>query len=267
MLEMSFDAAVGSASRSMPLIIIPYRDRYEHLCTFLPHIYAFFKEPTLRVVVIEQCDSKPFNRGKLLNVAFALTRSTADSICFHDIDMLPQGDSCDYSPCKTVAHLAGRVEQFGYKMPYPEYLGGVLLTTAEAYIKANGYCNEYWGWGNEDDDLFVRYRLAGITIDRRSGLYRSLGHPKGTPSLSNVQRLVRSLRTASRIITDTAEQERLKIVLSRLPKDNCSNEGESCLVDGLSTLRFKIIWRGALTDVIQLNRHLAVIPELIRVEL
>ena len=28
--------------------------------------------------------------------------------------------------------------------------------TGEQFEKTNGYSNEYWGWGGEDDDLFMR---------------------------------------------------------------------------------------------------------------
>ena len=30
------------------------------------------------------------------------------------------------------------------------------------FEKVNGYSNEYWGWGREDDDMFVRLRARNI---------------------------------------------------------------------------------------------------------
>ena len=50
-----------------------------------------------KIFIIEQSDERPFNRGWLLNVGFKIKKNK-DTITFaHDIDMLPEDDSCDYS--------------------------------------------------------------------------------------------------------------------------------------------------------------------------
>ena len=41
-------------------------------------------------------------------------------------------------------------------LPYPQYFGGVSALTPDQYLKMNGFPNEYWGWGGEDDDIFNR---------------------------------------------------------------------------------------------------------------
>jgi hypothetical protein len=69
-------------------IIIPYRDRHEHLMAFVPYMESFIKGIKFNIVLVEQADKKPFNRGKLLNIGFSLSRS--GWFCFHDIDMLPE---------------------------------------------------------------------------------------------------------------------------------------------------------------------------------
>lgn len=41
-------------------------------------------------------------------------------------------------------------------LPYPQYFGGVSALTPDQYLKMNGFPNEYWGWGGEDDDIAAR---------------------------------------------------------------------------------------------------------------
>lgn len=45
---------------------------------------------------------------------------------------------------------------FSPSLPYPQYFGGVSALTPDQYLKMNGFPNEYWGWGGEDDDIAAR---------------------------------------------------------------------------------------------------------------
>ncbi len=42
------------------------------------------------------------------------------------------------------------------RLPYTQYFGGVSSLSKEQYLKINGFPNNYWGWGGEDDDIFNR---------------------------------------------------------------------------------------------------------------
>lgn len=42
------------------------------------------------------------------------------------------------------------------RLPYKTYFGGVSALSPEQYLKMNGFPNNYWGWGGEDDDIAVR---------------------------------------------------------------------------------------------------------------
>lgn len=159
-------------------IVVPYRNRKEHLYQFLPHMCKTLDEQKLdyHILIVEQEDGKPFNRAKLLNVGFVHTQEKYDNYCFHDVDMLPLVS--DYSYCSVPTHLAAEAEQFGYKLPYNEYFGGVTLFDRESYKKINGYANEYWGWGAEDDDIFKRCAAMGISRRRKNCRFKSLSHDR-----------------------------------------------------------------------------------------
>lgn len=160
-------------------LIVPYRNREEHLKKFIPHMQKFLVDVPYHLFVIEQSPEKPFNRGKLLNIGFTLAKPTCDYVCFHDVDMLPV--LADYSYPSRPTLLATEVEQFNYQLPYPDFFGGVTLFNIADFVKVNGYCNEYWGWGYEDDDLRLRVELAGLEIDYRPGTYLSAEHAVSKP--------------------------------------------------------------------------------------
>lgn len=160
------------------LLAIPYRDREEHLKLFLPTIKEYLKKSEIKykILIVEQADGKAFNRAKLLNVAFAHTEGKYGWYCFHDVDMLPIVSN--YKKCKFPTHLATNAEQFGYKMPYDYYFGGVTMFNPESFVKINGYSNNYWGWGAEDDDVYFRCLKMKVDVLRDYGRYRSLDHER-----------------------------------------------------------------------------------------
>jgi len=158
-------------------IIVPYRNREEHLSQFIPHMEIFLGsgEIDFEIFIIEQDNEKPFNRAKLLNVGFDLSKDF-DYFAFHDVDMIPI-DS-DYSYVDGPTHLASEVEQFSWSLPYDGYFGGVTLFDKESFLKINGYSNEYWGWGAEDDDVLHRCVLMEVDTFRKQCKYKSLSHDR-----------------------------------------------------------------------------------------
>ncbi|KAF4076210.1 hypothetical protein AMELA_G00227460 [Ameiurus melas] len=71
------------------------------------------------------------------------------------------------------------MDKFGYKLPYKAYFGGVSALSPLHYLKMNGFPNNYWGWGGEDDDIGIRVSLAGMSISRpslRIGRYKMIKH-------------------------------------------------------------------------------------------
>lgn len=150
-------------------VIVPYRNRYEQLLRFKKEIYAYLTKNDIDyvLIVVEQDDARLFNRGKLLNIGYKeAVKSKCDYMVFHDIDMLPL--NVDYSYSDVPTHLATDflTNDTTFKREiYDQYFGGVTLFPIEVFEMINGYSNEYWGWGFEDDDLFKRCIDKGVPYD------------------------------------------------------------------------------------------------------
>jgi hypothetical protein len=168
-------------------VIVPYRNREQHLQKFPGYLKDFLVKQNIKyeLLIIEQCDQKPFNKGALLNIGAANMIEKCDYLCFHDIDMLPENSS--YAYVNHPVLLANSVSQFddnpatpkAFWHKHPTYFGGVVLFRCEDFIKINGFSNNYWHWGAEDDDFFMRCLLNGLTpIAYTEGRYLSLPHEK-----------------------------------------------------------------------------------------
>lgn len=55
---------------------------------------------------------------------------------------------------------------FASRLWYDELVGGVLILNREEYLRVNGYSNQFWAWGGEDDDMGLRLKAENITIAR-----------------------------------------------------------------------------------------------------
>ncbi|KRY34406.1 Beta-1,4-N-acetylgalactosaminyltransferase bre-4 [Trichinella spiralis] len=122
-----------------------------------------------------------FNRGKLMNVGFLEAMRLHNWTCFvfHDVDLLPENDLNSYSCLDTPRHLSVAVDKFNYRLPYASIFGGVTALTAEQFRRINGFSNEYWGWGGEDDDFYIRVNLKKYMVHRHSeqiGRYKMIKH-------------------------------------------------------------------------------------------
>jgi len=153
-------------------IIIPYRERKDHLQASTPILKQFG-----HIYVIEQMDKQPFNRGKLINIGFLEFKKEFDYFAGHDVDLIPQATGY-YTYSDIPCHLATQAEQFGYQMPYEKYFGGVTLFPNDIFEKVNGFPNTIWGYGSEDDALRLRIEAMSIPIKSRQCKFSSLPHSR-----------------------------------------------------------------------------------------
>ena len=142
-------------------IIVPYSDRKEQLYTFVGHMEYFLKEKVdYQIHFIEQKDADVyFNYGKLCNIGVDITAENSDYYVFHDIDVLPKQDICDYTYSHYPTHLCSNLK------PYANWIGGAFKISKEDFIKANGFSNDYWGGIFHWEDFLFRlnqYNLLPI---------------------------------------------------------------------------------------------------------
>ncbi|XP_048840232.1 beta-1,4-galactosyltransferase 5 isoform X1 [Brienomyrus brachyistius] len=164
-------------------ILIPFRNRHEHLPILLRHLVPALQRQRLQFgfYVIEQVGTEAFNRAMLFNVGFREAMKDLDWDCmvFHDVDHILENDRNYYGCGEMPRHFAVKLNKYSYMLPYTEFFGGVSGLTVEQFRKINGFPNAFWGWGGEDDDLWNRVQFAGYTVSRPPGdvgRYMSIPH-------------------------------------------------------------------------------------------
>ena len=157
-------------------ILVPFRNREQHLPRFIDGITKHLHingQRNYEILLIEQVDTFQFNRAKLLNVGAKMARLNYQAKCLamenlclipHDIDMIPLMPSLQYDCINSPKLLATAAQQFGFRMPYDQYFGGVIALTWSQFESVNGFSNKYWGWGGEDDDIWQRIGHVGLEI-------------------------------------------------------------------------------------------------------
>ncbi|KAL3773416.1 hypothetical protein ACHAWO_004861 [Cyclotella atomus] len=166
-------------------IIVPYRDlhplqnRAKHLSKFVPHMKSFLGDMVSKnmiqdyhLYIIEQSnDQRKFNRGKLLNIGFdyALKKSAKNPpkhniFIFHDVDLLPQLPLAKWYavPPSKPLHIARVWDRYSNN---PKYFGGIVSFSEADMKRINGYPNNFWGWGGEDDEMQARCESVGLKWD------------------------------------------------------------------------------------------------------
>ena len=149
-------------------IIIPFRDsdekktRSNQLEKFVSYMADYLSDVNYKIFVIEQSnDNRKFNRGALLNIGFNYAFNSDDkftNFIFHDVDLLPSQELKKYyvnTPSNNPIHIAAVWDRYNSN---PKYFGGIVAFNGDSFVKINGYPNNFWGWGGEDDELYNRVK-------------------------------------------------------------------------------------------------------------
>lgn len=143
------------------IICVPYRNRPDQLTTFLNDSSHLFDKhlPGSKVVIVEQSQNKPFNRGMLLNIGFTHFYESMKHFFTHDVDINPT-DKC----VKEMYTLPVKSDcVLGIYTSVHDTLGGIIKLQRDTFKKMNGFPNNFWGWGVEDRALQNRATFHGIS--------------------------------------------------------------------------------------------------------
>ena len=133
--EMSLEIDFGGISHSTKnskcksninvAIIIPYRDRLDHLKVFLNNMHPFLTRQQINygIYIVEQSNNDLFNRALLMNIGYLesvkdanISNINYDCFIFHDVDFIPEDMRNLYKCDQDVPlHFAVSVEQYNYR--------------------------------------------------------------------------------------------------------------------------------------------------------
>jgi hypothetical protein len=149
-------------------IIVPYRDtpdkvRSSQMKVFLEHYHNFL--PNVKIYIVEQSDfKKKFNLGKLVNIGFKLAKKDGAQVYIkHDIDLITPKEMAplyNLIPDHPV-HIGGLWRE---KYIFSDFFGGIVSYNSKDYEKSNGFPNNVFGWGSDDDIQYNRLVINDIPI-------------------------------------------------------------------------------------------------------
>jgi hypothetical protein len=183
-------ADLKTMSKTSFTVIVPFREqaeqkRGEQLKKFLKH----FEKIGYPVLVVEQEEGKKFNRGMLLNIGADLADS--EYVIFHDVDLLPKKVILPYYEVfpDSPVHIG---KAWRTKYDNEGFLGGVISISKKDLKSINGFPNNFWGWGGEDDAMRVRMKRKNISVVQPtvSEGFKELAHvdTKSKPEWKNLEK-------------------------------------------------------------------------------
>lgn len=168
---------------------------HERLCQLYQTIFTIEqldKHSHINYIVVEQKSKTctKFNRGLLLNIGSLYAHDHAKRrkvssdgivIVHHDVDMCPVSTRRKGTPACNIYNAYNSIPPRGKVIPlgqlwrdcpyyrnFDKFLGGVVVMSWKTLYAANGYPNNYWGWGGEEECF--RFRL-GCVLSAEGDIY------------------------------------------------------------------------------------------------
>ncbi|XP_040478642.1 beta-1,4-galactosyltransferase 7 [Ursus maritimus] len=135
-------------------VLVPFRERFEELLVFVPHMHRFLSHKKIRhhIYVLNQVDR------------FRYSDFIHEDILGNRHHKGPSG----LDPVSCTSLQAAAEASFMYMKPQSLSL-----------CQCNGMSNRFWGWGREDDEFYRRIKGAGLQLFRPSGIttgYKTFRH-------------------------------------------------------------------------------------------
>jgi hypothetical protein len=156
------------------IFLLPYRARSpnevrrQEIMNALDSITSYFpaKKIPYTVIVVEQNNDDPFNKGLILNAGFIESEkyNTMPRIYVHmNVDYIL--DTSREFPQELNDFTKGFIEIYNMNLDNNlpvTYIGGGCAFDPDSYKRVNGFPNDIWGWGGEDNALRERVLRRGV---------------------------------------------------------------------------------------------------------
>lgn len=145
------------------ILIIPYRNRKNHLDYFLKNSWPKLKEKVkdMEIIIVEQKEGREFNRGATINVGYLYYNEPENYYITQDVDVNPiKKETLEMYNCDVGPNFFLGIYSDG------QTLGGIVKFKGSTFNKVNGFPNDYWGWGHEDKDLQNRAEFYKCNIKK-----------------------------------------------------------------------------------------------------
>lgn len=221
------------------IILIPYRQRESHLEYYIKNTVPLLRKhlPNSKVVVIEQGNTKLFNRGKILNVGFKEYQHKTKYFITNDVDINPTEKTIiEYylpdindnivkgiltSPCNT--------------------LGGIIKISSKNMHQINGFPNDIWGWGAEDKALQNRTEFYNIKKETNLLHYKKIRDDEYFKTFDDIN---------DRQVENHMKNHRLHYCNF---KNYCIKKKQQLILEsGLNNIEYTILERKQLNDYVEL---------------
>ncbi len=138
------------------MIVVPYRNREEHLKEFLQNTPDYFCKQNLSfdILITELDQQGDWNAGLCVNSLIEYVKAKQVNykwLYIHHVDVWPTKGTWKFPDSEKEVYF-----NLG------DY--GSCVMTTNAFLDVNGYSNSFWGWGGEDNELYQKLKQKGYTV-------------------------------------------------------------------------------------------------------
>lgn len=120
-------------------------------------------------IKIEGTKMAKFNLGRLKNIGFQIADSERSGYyILTDVDIVPSATSINNyleNPTSKIIHLATHGTRYETDK---KFIGGAISVNDTTFLKTNGYPNDFWGWGGEDEAFRYRIKVNELKVKKIS---------------------------------------------------------------------------------------------------